>query len=325
MGTGTPDAGVLGQPNTVVLFGDDGLNAAVRSGGRFTLGYWLDPYRSTGVEASYLFVGQTTDRFEAASQQIPILARPFYDIQLGQQSAMLIAHPDVMEGSISAGLSTDFQVFEVLLRQRFVNDSLLKVDALAGYRYNRLGEKLSVHQFSRWTVPSIIPVGTTQELFDRFDTNSEFHGAELGMCSNFHVERWSLEFLVKLALGNSRSLVKINGSTTTTVPGVDPVTTAGGLLAQPTNMGRYTTNEFAVIPELGITLGYDIADRLRATFGYTFIYWSRVARPGDQIDFDVNPSQFPPGPLVGPPRPAFNLRSTDFWAQGLNFGLEYSF
>jgi hypothetical protein len=177
----------------------------------------------------------------------------------------------------------------------------------------------------------VIPVGTTQDLFDRFNTDSEFHGAEVGLCSKFFVERGrffervSLECLLKLALGNTASLVTTDGSTTTTVPGADPVTTPGGLLAQPTNMGRYTSNEFAVIPELAVTIGCDITDRLRATFGYTFIYWSRVARPGDQIDFDVNSSQFPPGPLVGPPRPAFSFRTTDFWAQGLSFGLAYCF
>jgi hypothetical protein len=59
--------------------------------------------------------------------------------------------------------------------------------------------------------------------------------------------------------------------------------------------------------------------------GYSFIYWSRVARAVDQIDRDVNITQQPPGPFVGAPRPEFILRTTDFWAQGLNFGLEWKF
>jgi hypothetical protein len=40
----------------------------------------------------------------------------------------------------------------------------------------------------------------------------------------------------------------------------------------------------------------------------------------------VNVTQFPiqsgNGPLMGAARPAFNFNETDFWAQGLNFGLE---
>ena len=38
----------------------------------------------------------------------------------------------------------------------------------------------------------------------------------------------------------------------------------------------------AVQYELGVTLGFDLTERLQATFGYTFMYWSRVARPGDR-------------------------------------------
>ena len=56
------------------------------------------------------------------------------------------------------------------------------------------------------------------------------------------------------------------------------------------------------------------------------IYWKSVARPAQQIDRAVNPSQLPsifgPGQLVGTPRPTFVFRDTDFWAQGISFGLE---
>ena len=63
----------------------------------------------------------------------------------------------------------------------------------------------------------------------------------------------------------------------------------------------------------------------RWTFGYTFLYWSGVARPGDQIQLDVNPSQFPPPTRTVTARPDFQLHTTDFWAQGLNFGLAYRY
>jgi hypothetical protein len=79
------------------------------------------------------------------------------------------------------------------------------------------------------------------------------------------------------------------------------------------------------MPELGIAVGYDITCRLRVTCGYTILYWSKVVRPGDQIDTQVNPSQFPPGTLTGAPYPQFTPRTTDFWAQGLNVGLELRF
>jgi hypothetical protein len=97
----------------------------------------------------------------------------------------------------------------------------------------------------------------------------------------------------------------------------------GGLLAQTTNIGTYEQNTFSIMPELGVTLSYDITCRLRASVGYTFLYWNNVARPGDQIDRNL--AQLPPEPPVPGGGPAFAFRTTDFWAQGMNFGLAYTF
>jgi hypothetical protein len=130
--------------------------------------------------------------------------------------------------------------------------------------------------------------------------------------------------LMKLGLGNSHCRVVVDGMTTTTAPNGGGTTTAiGGLLAQRTNIGTYEQNHFAVIPELGITLGYDLTRRLRATFGYSFLYWNRVARPGSLLDTSV--SQLPPEDPTGARRPAFAFSTREFWAQGMNAGLEYRF
>ncbi len=74
-----------------------------------------------------------------------------------------------------------------------------------------------------------------------------------------------------------------------------------------------------------MTLGYRLAKRLWARCGYSFIFWSKVARAGDQIDPTVNPNLLPPEavPFTGPDRPAFAFRDTSFWAQGVNLGLDY--
>jgi hypothetical protein len=82
-----------------------------------------------------------------------------------------------------------------------------------------------------------------------------------------------------------------------------------------------------VMPELGLTLGYDFTARLRGTIGYSFIYWSKVQRAGEQVDLLLNPNLFPPqkttGNLVG--QPAYHGVNNDYWTQGLNFGFQYSF
>lgn len=319
-GTPQPDAGVLGQSDTSILFGNTGLNTDARSGGRLTVGYWLTPDRRIGVEANYLGIGKTTDRFQANSTGDPILGRPFLNIQTGQQDAHLVAFPGLTDqGSIAARATTAFQSSEVLFRGALADRGCVRLDALLGYRFSRLDDDLFIGE-------SILAPGpTTIDLYDLFDTKNTFHGGQLGIVAHVHYFRWSLELLMKVGLGNTRSTVIIDGFTRTAVNGTTDED-AGGLLAQQTNIGRYVQDNFAVIPELGITLGFDITDHLRATFGYTFIYWSCVARPGDQIDFDLNRSYFPnAGPPTGPARPQFAFVPTDFWSQGMNFGLEYSF
>ena len=64
---------------------------------------------------------------------------------------------------------------------------------------------------------------------------------------------------------------------------------------------------------------------MRAYIGYTFIYWTNVARAGEQINLRVDANQLPTraGPGVGVD-PQFILRSNDFWAQGINFGVQFT-
>jgi hypothetical protein len=66
-----------------------------------------------------------------------------------------------------------------------------------------------------------------------------------------------------------------------------------------------------------------------AHVGYNFLYWSRVVRPGNQIDRVINVSQLPtsqgPGTVTSPFRPVFAFPGTDFWALGVNIGLEIGF
>ena len=83
-------------------------------------------------------------------------------------------------------------------------------------------------------------MGTTIEEFDRFATQNEFHGGELGVIAELRHSCWTLEVLGKLAVGNNRSQVTINGSTTVTVPDPDVATTPYGLLALPSNSGVHT-------------------------------------------------------------------------------------
>jgi hypothetical protein len=215
------------------------------------------------------------------------------------------------------------------------------LDLLVGYRYIRLADELRIREQLDGEISG--PTGSRTGLFDltdSFASLNEFHGADIGVIWEGTRGPWSLELLGKLALGSTRQHVAIDGWTwIEETPDVgDNGRHIGGLLAQtnaeepgatPPNIGTYRRNVFAVVPELGVTLGCQLTPHLRATLGYSFIYWSRVVRAGEQIDFDVNPLLKPIQPEVGkeiekigPLRPAFTFRDTDFWAQGWNVGLE---
>jgi Putative beta barrel porin-7 (BBP7) len=115
-------------------------------------------------------------------------------------------------------------------------------------------------------------------------------------------------------------------TSTFALPGGGGSTTgAGGLYAQPTNIGNYSSSRFAVAPELGLNVGYKVTDSLRAFAGYSLLYWTGLVRPGGTLDTTINTTQLGGGPLVGPARPQAQLNTTDYWAQGFNIGLVYNY
>ena len=340
-GTPRTQAGVLGQTGTAILFGDEAINNDDRSGFRLQFGYWLDRCCRVGVEAEFFDLEETTSGLDLTSPGDPILARPFFNVVTGMQDSELIAFPGVVVGRINVNSSTDLHSGGVRLRKNICCRNWCipqcttsccgqsgvsggyRVDWIAGYRYLRLDDDLGIGESLVITDPGgVLAQGTMLEVFDSFETDNEFHGGELGLTGEFRRGRWGLRALAKVALGNNHEVVRINGGTVVTVPSVASASNVGGLLAQQTNIGTFTQDEFAVLPEASLSLFYQVTCNVRATVGYNFLYLSHVLRPGDQIDFGLNPTQFPPGTLTGPARPALAFNDTDFWAQGLNFGIE---
>ncbi len=331
-GTSQADAGVLGAPGTTILAGNDIEGTGARSGERISLGYWFDPCRTVGVEVIYTGLSPHTWQSAFDSQTTPVLARPFFRLEPSfvGQDAELAAYPGSLQGNVQVSGSSELQTVEVLWRNVMFRTPCDRIDFLAGWRYNRLDDSLLI-QDSKTTLDlsSGLAVGTNLQEFDLFKTQNQFNGAEIGVAGEMQRERWTLELSMKLALGNNCSRVTINGQTTTTVPvpggNPDVATRQSGLLAQQSNIGVYESNGLAVVPELGATVTCQLTCRLRATAGYTFMYWDNVARPGDQIDQALNLTQLTASGLSGAAVPKFARVASDFWAQGMNLGLEYRF
>ncbi|MBN1589627.1 MAG: BBP7 family outer membrane beta-barrel protein, partial [Pirellulales bacterium] len=247
------------------------------------------------------------------------LARPYHDIENNVESRRLIDYGTRYSGSVSVSAETKFQGLELLYR-RGVKRGCSDVDFLIGWRWLQLKDELWIGDS---VTDSELQHGT--DMYDVFDAANNFHGVEFGI----EWERplscyWTLELLGKMAIGNTHSLVTIDGQTTT-VTGNGTTVVDGGLLALDSNMGSHTRDSLSAITEIGLSLKRRLHCGVELTFGYSFVYWSDVLRAGDQVDLDVNLSQASGGTLVGLGYPVVPMKSTDFWAQGLHFGLEYDF
>jgi hypothetical protein len=325
IGTPLANAGELDAPGTQILFGDQRINGQVRSGGRLNVGLWLNSEQTLGVGGSFLGMQRLVTHFSASSAGNPILARPFFNVVTGQQDAEVVAYPNIASGIIKSRTSTDFLGAEAYFRELVSRDCHRRLDFIWGYKYAGLDEALSIDDLTDAENPfGTVPVGTRLIGQESFLTRNSFHGPMVGLWYQSRSRYWGWDIFGKLAMGNMHQIVYIQGITDVAVPGAPTFTDPGSLLALPTNMGTHVRDRFGVLPELQITLTRYLTENFRFRFGYTFMYLNNVLRPGQQIDFGVNPSQIGGDPLVGPARPAPQFRATDYWLQGLNFGIEYN-
>jgi hypothetical protein len=247
---------------------------------------------------------------------------------LGQQDSQLVAFPGVVEGDIQVSTSSEMHSLALLLRRNLWQECNNRIDVVGGYRYFRYREGLAIHERLNVTdTGGAVAVGTIFDLVDRFATENDFHGGELGLSAVMDRGCWSLDVLTKLALGNMHQNVNIDGMNVVVAPNQTPVIGNGGFLALSTNMGGYNRNEFAVLPELDINLRYCYSERLSLALGYSLLWVTDVMRSGDQIDTSVNVSQLPANgnSLIGEARPAPQLIDSTMWVQGVNLGVVWEF
>jgi hypothetical protein len=333
--TGTPrnQAGFIGGTNTTTLFGGD-LNDSLRSGVRVRGGWYVDPARYWAVGGDYYELFSSTDSFAASSTGSPILARPFFDIIAGRETAQFTAFPALVRGDIAVESNTSLRSFGINLQADAVNPpnhpSQIangcarepRVDWIVGYRNMQLDDDLIFTE----NLTALVPPGGTVNLNESFATENQFQGIEFGFVREIPFGRFWFETTSRVAVGNNTQKVMIAGSTRLTEAGVAE-TFPGGLYAQRSNIGTYERDRLAVVPELGATFGFHLGPRMSLTAGYTFVYFSNVVRAGDQIDTDINTGLIPVevNPLTGPLRPQFEFRQTDFYAHGLTFGGDFRF
>jgi hypothetical protein len=329
--------GGLGSPGTVVLLGNENLDMEVSSGVRLTIGSWLNCERTCGMELSGFVLEQRSVAFRANSDANgnPFLGFPIFDAapDINSEAAIPVTFPQVPPPTQAAGglvvtAYTQFWGAEANGIFYLMGTDRSSCILIAGFRYAGLQESLNF--FGNGTVTdgpgnSVQVIGT-----DHFGTRNQFYGGQVGTATSMNFGHFDLALVAKVALGTSHNAVNITGNSLNLNPtgefvGIAAPVTAGSVYSQPTNIGRTTVDRFAVIPEVQLNIGYELTCHTTVFVGYNFLYWSDVVRPGDQIDRVVNDTQRFGGTLVGPARPQPVFHTTDFWENGINFGLEVKY
>jgi hypothetical protein len=330
--SGTPQAsaGVLGSSNnTTVLFGQLDAGDGLRPGVRIGAGAWLDPEHTIGVDASFFGLGSQNTLFAASSPDgSSILARPFSNAATGVNDAQLVSFPGLLGGSVSASLRTDnfysgsFDFTEIML-----NSGGFHLECLVGYRLLRFDERLEIDQSTvSLDTSSAIAVGTTLKATDRFTASNVMNGGEAGFRFGFAGENWSIDATGKCAVGMIHTSVGIEGSTQIASPGSPAASYPGGVFALGSNVGVYDHYAWEIAPEADITLGWDYNAHVHFQVGYSFLYWTDVARAANQINPNINPNLLPPAvPGATPVEPTFSLIKSDLWINMINVGVEFRF
>lgn len=325
--------GTIGVNGTLPVQGGD-VKLDPASGVRFVLGGWCDDGCKYGVEASYFYLERTTDHSAASggtAGSTP-LSVPFFNAFINMESSAPIAldRPiNPIGGRAELSLNERVWGAEALALCCLHEVRGFRLDLVGGYRYLNVEESLDFN-----TATSNVGQNDIFVTRDSFRCSNEFHGAQIGLRNQIYAGRVFFRGAAKLGLGNMHQETRIDGSfVTNDFPQLAGQTRVfpGGYFTQPTNIGTYSRNRIAFIPEVTTGMGLHLCPWLRVSVSYTFLYITSVMRPGDQMDRAINPTQAPaitgnPNPaLMGAPRPASLPDSSDFWLQGLSFGLEMRF
>jgi hypothetical protein len=329
--------------NTVLIGGGElPYNHIPFSGARVSLAYWLgDPEpeldwerpRTCAIEVNYLDMGERSlSMRNDTGGTLPgsttrMLVRPFFSENQNAESFETVASQGAASGSVVATTNTRLWGTEVNLWKNIYYDwpgRSMRLDFLAGFRYLDLGEDLSITSL---TVITQQPLAGNQLLVnDLFGTRNQFYGGQFGAVAKFFLDVVDLTIAFKLGLGDNAQEIHINGFQ---LENGKFISTNGGLLALPSNIGRFHSNQFAFVPEVDVLAHIPLCRHLSLEAGYTFLAISKVVRPGDQIDPVIDVTQIPNFPAggaapLGVPRPSVPFKQADIWAQGFTLGLEFT-
>lgn len=309
-GAVNPDGGFLA---TDVALGGGNLEAGVRLGGRFTLGGWVNDEQTIGAEASYFFLGPHDDSDSIASTGAPILVvgpRLLSSPQGNTLNAFPLAAPGQFADLSTLSVRTWLQGAEANALGNLANGSWGRLDVLGGFRYLQIDEELQSKSISPAT-----SLAASLVSLDQFRCINNYYGGQLGLRAHLTRGRYFADCTAKVGLAHADQQQTVSGHVTFVGSPPGP-----GFFAGVGNIGTRDSDDLAWLGELTLNAGVNLSDSVRAFIGYNFLYVDEAQRPGEQISSR--------GRVVDQGATLLHEtldRDSAFWAQGLNFGIEFRF
>lgn len=302
-------AAAPGVPGTVALLGGSRVLTDVRPGFRFDFGLPISADGRWGFGTRFETLGQSADSLALVAGANVVNAPQLFRVAgLPVLAPLYVGFPGTTAGTVTASTQTNYLGGDVTAWRSLTAGDALRIDGVIGYRTLHLGDRLA----TSWDVfaPAALPPDGPRLMGeDGVRTRNDFHGALLGLGSSVRFDRFSVGGRMAVSLGGTSS-ERDQTRTRVVVPGVAAAGLAG-LTPVPLTVlaSSDETSRFAVVPEFNVKFGWRATGALHLTAGYSFLYWSRVARAQEQYDLSATPTG----------------RFTDFWAQGLSLGAEWRY
>ena len=321
----------LDDPGVNVLLGGGSMDTNPNAGLKLTGTYRIDSRMGVELSGFYIPNRSTSRSVSSTGQPGSIdLFLPYFDVPDNRENITEISYWPDYRGSAQATLSNNLGGSELNVTWSMPPSDVVRIDLLGGFRFVQLRESYTITTSSPFNPPNPVDVWNTT---DSFAARNRFYGLQLGARTAYEQGPWIGSLVGKVALGTMQQRVSVNGFLETNdYNNYGPTQIfSGGYLALPTNMGDHSRNTFAVVPEIGLNIGYRFTPQATVFISGSFLYLSNVARPGEQINRNINPTQSvaygfdPPTTLVGLAQPSFNFNTTDFWASTVSIGFAYRF
>jgi len=245
--------GVIGNPTTQIVNGNDNVDFGLASGYRLSVGSWLDASGRIGWDLSGFSTQNSGETFVVGStvNSNPVIARPFTNSVNNGQGSYVVASPNFATGYVLDTANTlawgvGANMLLNLFRSAPESNLGYSLTLMGGFRFFQLSENVNLISstnvlpgntvfFNNQAVTALngpqplqgrvlgpLAVGFQQtttvstvllNLQDQYQARNSFYGGDLGIYQQFNMGRWTLGMTTKVALGGMTQAVDVAGFT----------------------------------------------------------------------------------------------------------------